>query len=329
MDSGRFLSSHTMSWLSLDLDPPRTPEPEPDPKAPGVALDLLSEQTHSPARPAPFGASALVHLLVLLSFLHFGSEHFAPSRPVADAALARPKVFLPPMKVLRTLTKMPPPRVSKKEPEKEKEKDRISVGAPIPVKQREPLILHKDDDLTRVAKGRVDGGARKEAVPQAAMPSAAPPMPPPATPMPSRRLAGLGTAPILASLKEFESRPLVESRSSTEPLGLPSGTGQQMGPLFFDPQGADFTAWLNHFKNEIYRNWIVPQAAQMGMRGQVQLAFTVERNGTVSAIDLQSSSGAAGLDHAAQNALAGSRLLPLPADFHPIRVTMQIVFIYG
>ena len=44
----------------------------------------------------------------------------------------------------------------------------------------------------------------------------------------------------------------------------PAGRRQQMGPLFFDPEGADFTGWINHFKNEVYRNWIVPQAVLLG-----------------------------------------------------------------
>ena len=42
-------------------------------------------------------------------------------------------------------------------------------------------------------------------------------------------------------------------------LGLPTGTGHNMGGLMFDPQGADFTVWVNRFKNEVYRNWIVPE----------------------------------------------------------------------
>lgn len=112
------------------------------------------------------------------------------------------------------------------------------------------------------------------------------------------------------------------------PLGLESGTGQQMGPLFFDPQGADFTAWYQHFKNEVYRNWIIPQPAIMGFGGHVDFEFTVERDGTISALRTLKSSGTRALDRAAQNALLGSRLLPLPADYGPPRVTMQVGFYY-
>ena len=102
-----------------------------------------------------------------------------------------------------------------------------------------------------------------------------------------------------------------------------------MGPLFFDPEGADFTAWINHFKNEVYRSWIVPQAAVMGMKGDVDIEFVVARDGTLVSVTMVRSSGTAALDRAAQNALLGSRLLALPADYAPAQITMRARFIYG
>src|SRR4030095_9242371 len=120
----------------------------------------------------------------------------------------------------------------------------------------------------------------------------------------------------------------LDKRLQTEGArGLPSGTGKQVGPLFFDPQGADFTLWINHFKNEVYRNWIVPQPAILGIGGHVDLEFAGERDGQMTNVKMLKSSGTAALDRAAENALRGSRLLPLPADFGPPRVTMQVSFI--
>jgi TonB family protein len=105
--------------------------------------------------------------------------------------------------------------------------------------------------------------------------------------------------------------------------------GRQMGPLHFDPEGADFTAWVNHFKNEVYRNWLIPQAAIFGMGGRVDLEFEVARDGRMTALYLLSSSGTSALDRAAANALMGSDFLPLPKDFAPSQVTMRVSFIYG
>jgi TonB family protein len=115
------------------------------------------------------------------------------------------------------------------------------------------------------------------------------------------------------------------------PLGMPTGTGnfRQMGPLAFDPQGADFTAWINHFKNEIYRNWIVPKAAEFGFRGHADFEFTVERDGTITGLHLILPSGTVSLDRAAQNALVSSRFLALPSDYGPPRVTMRVSFFYN
>src|SRR5207249_12065337 len=51
-------------------------------------------------------------------------------------------------------------------------------------------------------------------------------------------------------------------------------------------------------KNEVYRNWIVPQAALLGFRGHVDLEFTVERDGTLTDLKMLKSSGTPALDRA-------------------------------
>lgn len=102
-----------------------------------------------------------------------------------------------------------------------------------------------------------------------------------------------------------------------------------MGPLFFDPEGADFTAWVNQFKNEVYRNWLVPESALLGFRGHVDIDFHVERDGRMRDLRVVKSSGTPSLDRAAVNALMASRLLPLPADYGPPRIAMQVSFFYN
>jgi TonB family protein len=129
---------------------------------------------------------------------------------------------------------------------------------------------------------------------------------------------------IAGSLRNLEERLAEGGRR-----GVTTGTGQNMGPLFFDPQGADFTAWINHFKNEVYRNWIVPPSVSMGIRGHVDLQFRVARDGRVLEVALVRSSGTPALDRAARNALLGGRFLPLPADYRPAQVVMDIAFFYN
>jgi protein TonB len=113
-------------------------------------------------------------------------------------------------------------------------------------------------------------------------------------------------------------------------LELPPGTEQDLGGLSFDPQGADFTLWIIAFKKELYRNWVVPQPAELGSaRGHVNFEFTVERNGSMSALRLVKSSGTASLDEAAQHALSAGQFTALPNDYRPPRVTMRVTFFYN
>ena len=92
---------------------------------------------------------------------------------------------------------------------------------------------------------------------------------------------------------------------------------------------ADFTAWVNHFRAEVYRNWTMPQPFFMGFRGHVDIEFVVERNGSISSLRILKSAGTAAFDRAAQNALQASQFLPLPSDFAPERVTMNVTFFYN
>jgi periplasmic protein TonB len=142
----------------------------------------------------------------------------------------------------------------------------------------------------------------------------------PATPPPPG-----GQRSIAESLRKLEQQLGQGGTGST-----PGVVGRQMGPLFFDPEGADFTAWINHFTGEVYRNWLPPQSALLGAaRGHADFEFTIKRDGKLAEVRLLKSSGTAALDRAAANALFGARLLPLPSDYRPDSVTIQISFFYG
>ena len=308
-------------------------------------------------------ASALIHAVVLLSLLQWRAAS-PPIRPPVDEVGPEPepiaRIRFPPPDVLRPSGAAPPRPAAAPTPgptPAPEARDRVSIGGPAPVRQRTPLVLKRDEDLTRnVARGRPeDRGAtpspRPEPTaaptPEPVVAEAAPAAPAPGPPLeagpapPETRVAAgpaeLPLAPspavpaaspaasIAGSLRNLEER----LAGGAGQAGADTGTGQQMGPLFFDPQGADFTAWANHFKNEVYRNWIVPPSVTMGIRGHVELEFRVERDGTMSALRVARSSGTAALDRAARNALLGSRLLPLPADFRPPQVAMTVTFFYN
>jgi protein TonB len=275
------------------------------------------------------------------------------SRPVAPEmvpvpAPRGPAVFLPPPEVFRKLQAAPPVSASPAVrptpvPTPPPGRDRISVGGPSVDRAKGPMLLRREDDLTATPRGtaRGDGSQRAEAAP--------PPTPVPSPPSlvadggsmggPLRLPPGIGrTQPSATAGSPGAPGPSSLSRTLRDldrrlaqpgPRGTVTGTGQQMGPLFFDPEGADFTVWINHFKNEVYRNWLMPQAVLLGIRGHVDLEFTVERDGSVTNVRLLKSAGNPALDKAAANAIIASRFMALPSDFAPPRVTIQVSFFYG
>jgi len=306
-----------------------------------------------------FLVSAIVHLTLLMLLVAYRPAPRTPGEVDLNTLERKDIVFLPPPSVLRQLLPTPrpaarPPAIpaptpppAQAPPQAVQKKDRISVGPPSDFRMKGPMILRREDDLTKVPKGQM--------VPPAPPSGAATPAPPaevaqkgggaPETPgreglrLPPGLLGGAvprgdegqrarpgALGPQIAGAVEGLSRRLERDAR----LGLPTGTGQSLGGLYFDPQGADFTLWINTFKNEVYRNWIVPQAAQFGSaRGHVDFEFTVERNGSMSALRMLKSSGTSSLDKAAQFALTSSHWEPLPDDYGPPRVTMQVTFFYN
>jgi TonB family protein len=306
-----------------------------------------------------FLVSAVIHLTLLMILLAQPPNTRTQDELTADELDQKELVFLPPPEVLRQLAPTPPPAARPRpaptpppETPDAAKKDRISVGPPTALRSEGPIILRRDDDLTKVPKGRPD------AVPEPqATPTPAPPVPTPApqvarggseTPEtpgreglrlppgllgPSlprgdeatrRAEGGIGSS-VDEAVDEVTRRRLAQDGA----LGIPSGTGGNYSGFHFDPQGADFTVWLNHAKNQVYRNWIMPQAALMNFGGHVDFEITFERDGSVSALQMLKSSGTVSLDRAARNALTSSSFMALPDDYGPPRVTMQVTFYYG
>ena len=310
--------------MTLGLGDPDPSELPPDDGTPGP---ISAPVVHTRPRPGGIAVSSILHALIIALVLEaaIAKAPSAPPRRVTSGPRAD-AVFLPRPAQLRRLLGLPPPPAARPKPQVEK--DRISIGPPAPMRTHEPLLLNRDDDLTKVAKGLPTASQAPRPVE-----STPPPMPARAAGattgeggrLTAPSVVGAGRpGPIMAALHRLET-----GAGDPGPLGVPSGTGGQMGPLFFDPEGADFTAWIQRFKNEVYRNWIVPPSASLGWAGQVDYEFVVDRSGTMTDVRLLESSGTGAYDRAARNALVASRLLPLPADFAPKTVTMKVGFVYN
>jgi len=314
----------------LDLeDPPPPSAPDDSDSGPGP----ISGPVATPrARPGGMAVSAILHVLIIALAVQVAVVH-APEapKPAAARAPSANAVFMPPPAQVRKMLGLRPLPAPRPTPPPPAAKDRISIGAATTERPPERLELHRDDDLTKIAKGLPNASQAPRA-----------PMPEPTPPAPTARSAGALLAdegrlspvpltagrpgPIHASLQRFEASGI----GDTGPRGAVTGTGGQMGPLFFDPQGADFTEWVQRFKNEVYRNWILPPSAALGtVGGEVDFEFDVDRSGKMTGVRLLESSGTPSYDRAARNALLASLLLPLPADFAPQTVTMKVGFVYG
>ncbi len=109
---------------------------------------------------------------------------------------------------------------------------------------------------------------------------------------------------------------------STQP-----GVGSGFGDGAF---GTKYAEYVNTMNRKISQNWLkglVDSSIQRAPR--VYLSFDIERDGTISNIELTQSSGIPSLDNSAKRALyASNRLPPLPADYSGARVRVKYYFEY-
>ena len=110
-----------------------------------------------------------------------------------------------------------------------------------------------------------------------------------------------------------------EGSGSTPGSGTGDGdvpSGDPGSGVFFDTQGFDLGPWANRVVAIVRSNWIVPVAAQLGVKGIVSVAFKVERSGRIIDIRVITPSGTPSFDQAAINSLKTSNPFPaLPGDF--------------
>jgi TonB family protein len=303
--------------------------------------------------------SAIAHLLILMILIGYKPQEKKQIAPEEKDLTRSARVFMPPPEVLRRMIPVQPRPVPRQAippassrtlpmplppptpPPDMQKKDRMSVGA---TSSTAPMILKKDEEIS-VAKGQ---------------PNVAPPTPPnpePVTPQQAKDGHGAPDVPgkpglqlppgLTGNLPQGQegSRPrpgrvgpgldaqidrLARERApDAAQLGTTTGRGNKnMGPFQFDPEGADFTEWLEHGRRELFRNWILPPAAEW-MRGHVDIEFTVERDGRVSSVKIIKPSGTPAFDRAAAKALTASQFLPLPSDYGPPRLTINAGFYYN
>jgi protein TonB len=309
----------------------------------------MVDEEEREAKRLSYLVSALVHLSVILVVISLRLTNVPTPAPeptpkvVQRVRLVAPTDLGPLLPRTGPAPTPPPPR-----PTPPPGRDRISIGAESDQRQRE-LILQKDVEIGKARTPGAPGtpgtlrpspGERPVPDPGSSVPPAsaevrdgveAPRRATNELPMP-RSPQGWPAPPAASepgSTGLRKSLRNLDQRVGSGDAGIEKGSGQRMGPLLFDPRGADFTQWVNQFSREVYRNWLIPQPALLGLRGHVDIEFTVARDGSVSGVRILKPSGVPAFDRAAANALVASRLLPLPQDYRPDSVTMQASFYYN
>jgi TonB family protein len=185
-----------------------------------------------------------------------------------------------------------------------------------------------------------------EGGPKAPPPSPAPPPPtPPSPPAPETATpvlpelpssAAAAPVPVPSPPARPASRNLGESLRNLQQYlrsenydNIRGGNADQSADIQFDSMGIDFGPWLRRFKQQVERNWIVPNAA-MTYRGRVVIQFNVLRNGTIIDLNVVQPAGFPSLTSSALNALKLSNpTAALPPEYPAERVFFTVTFHYN
>ncbi len=108
-------------------------------------------------------------------------------------------------------------------------------------------------------------------------------------------------------------------------LTRPSGGGAATNNVTTDYANFCCPAYLNQMVDLIKRNWNQNQ----GAAGQVQVKFTIRRDGIVSDVQVEKPSAISMLDLESQRAVLKTRALPpLPREFTENTLTVHLIFDY-
>lgn len=116
---------------------------------------------------------------------------------------------------------------------------------------------------------------------------------------------------------------VAETGSKGQGFGLSSGGGGTGG--YLDVANFCCPEYLATMVDMINRNW----SSRQGSAGTTLIKFVIERDGRLTNIEIEKSSGTAALDYFSQRSLAlTGRLPPLPAAYTPDRLTVHLEFEY-
>lgn len=114
-------------------------------------------------------------------------------------------------------------------------------------------------------------------------------------------------------------------------VGGEKGFAEQ-GPLSFETQWYNWGDYAQSMVSKIRVNWYanMPQIIRTGLKGQITIRFTIQRDGRITNIETLKSSTVPPYDFAARKAIElSSPLNPLPKDFPNPTERVTVMFFYN
>ncbi len=129
-------------------------------------------------------------------------------------------------------------------------------------------------------------------------------------------------------LSDFTNVPFKDSNDAFGGGG--DGITAYAGGAYFNSKGYDVTPWAKRIVYRIKRNWLIPEAARVGLKGVVGVYVIFGKNGRVLHMELRQSSRIGSYDQAAMNAFTLSNPFPeLPDDFPNPDMEAYFLFHYN
>jgi len=166
---------------------------------------------------------------------------------------------------------------------------------PEPVVQPKPEPKEKDDELAPPVEKK--------------------PKPKPTPPKPKPR-------------QEVPKTDLPEQRPDSAVATEPAEAAPQTGEMAFDTDDFPFAPYVNRVRRKIASNWRVPEGSQ-GADRFCRVYFRIQRDGSVSDVAVEESSGLFMFDQAAQRSVVESAPLPpLPREYRDLYLGVHFSFAY-
>ena len=151
---------------------------------------------------------------------------------------------------------------------------------------------------------------------------------------PAQQAAAGGAVDLRSAIREVGKVASLGGRQGLDlgQLGGEKGSAEA-GPLSFETQWYDWGEYAESMVGKIRVHWYeeMPMPLlQTGMKGVVTIRFTIHRDGSLTDINIITSSGIAPYDYAAKKAIElASPLKPLPADFPKETEHVTAMFYYN